>query len=149
MRILMVCLGNICRSPMAEGILRARAEGTDIVVDSAGTSNYHIDENPDPRAVMTVRKHNLDISKLRGRQFSSQDFDDFDLIFAMDKSNLRHLLQLARNEEDRRKVHLIRNYTDPGMDLEVPDPYYGGEHGFEQVYQMLDAAAIEIVKRHG
>lgn len=146
----MVCLGNICRSPMAEGILRDRAAGTNIEVDSAGTSAYHIGENPDPRAVMTTRKHGVKIDRLIGRQFSVEDFDSFDRIYVMDQSNLQNVLNLARNEDDKSKVSLLLDEAE-GMPkgMEVPDPYYGGDRGFEDVYQMIDNAAQAIVKKYG
>ncbi|KAB2817774.1 MAG: low molecular weight phosphotyrosine protein phosphatase [Bacteroidetes bacterium] len=150
MKILMVCLGNICRSPMAEGILRHRAEGTNIEVDSAGTSAFHIGENPDPRAVMTTRKHDVKIDKLVGRQFTVADFDAFDRIYVMDKSNLKNVLDLARNEEDKLKVSLLLDEADNmPKGMEVPDPYYGGNRGFEDVFTMIDSAAEAIVKKYG
>lgn len=146
----MVCLGNICRSPMAEGILRARAEGTSIEVDSAGTSAYHVGENPDPRAVLTARKHQVRIDRLIGRQFSQADFDEFDKIYVMDSSNLKNVLNLARDESDRSKVSLLLDENDDmPKGMEVPDPYYGGDQGFEDVFQMIDKAAINIVKKYG
>lgn len=145
----MVCLGNICRSPMAEGILRAHIEesGIKAIVDSAGTSGYHSGESPDFRAVRTLKKKGIDISGLSARQFTVQDFDDFDYIFAMDSSNLMNILNLARNEEDKSKVHLVMNIADPGKNQSVPDPYYGGMDGFEDVYQMLDKASKEILRK--
>lgn len=145
----MVCLGNICRSPMAEGILRAHIEesGIKAIVDSAGTSGYHSGENPDFRAVRTLKKKGIDISGLSARQFTVQDFDDFDYIFAMDSSNLMNILNLARNEADKAKVHLVMNVAEPGKNQSVPDPYYGGMDGFEDVYQMLDKASKEILRK--
>jgi protein-tyrosine phosphatase len=146
-KILMVCLGNICRSPLAEGILRVKAEkaGIDIQIDSAGTSNYHIGENPDKRTVLNASKHAVDVSKLKARQFSTSDFDDFDHIFVMDSSNYGDVLSLARNEADRKKVELILNRVYPGSDMSVPDPYFGGEQGFENVFILLDKACDVIV----
>lgn len=150
MKILMVCLGNICRSPMAEGILREKAQGTNIEVDSAGTAAYHVDESPDPRAVLTARKHGVRIDQLRGRQFGVEDFDNFDRIFVMDNSNFRNVMTLARNEEDRAKVSLLLDEA-PNLPngTEVPDPYYGGDQGFEDVYQMISSAAKAIVEKYG
>ena len=147
MKILMVCLGNICRSPMAEGILRSKITGLNIEVDSAGTSAYHIGENPDSRAVLAARRHNVNIAPLQGRQFTSADFDNFDLIYAMDKSNLTNILALARTAEDKAKVRLILNEIDPKSDGEVPDPYFGGATGFEDVYNLLDRATDKILER--
>ena len=126
MKILMVCLGNICRSPIAEGILRhkLRAMKTeDVETDSAGTSNFHVGEAPDARMRTTAVKNGMDISDLRARQFVQADFDAFDLIYAMDTSNQRDILSLARNDQDRAKVKLILDEIYPGENREVPDPY--------------------------
>jgi protein-tyrosine phosphatase len=146
-KILMVCLGNICRSPLAEGILRVKAEkaGIDITIDSAGTSNYHIGENPDKRTVLNAQKHAVDVAKLKARQFSVFDFDEFDHIFVMDSSNYSDVISLARNNSDRKKVELILNRVYPGSDMSVPDPYFGGEQGFENVFILLDKACDVIV----
>lgn len=151
MKILMVCLGNICRSPLAEGILRDKVQGSDIVVDSAGTAAYHVDEAPDPRSIQIGRKRGINISDLRGRQFIASDFDDFDLIYVMDESNYQNVIRLARNDEDKAKVELILNELTPSSNASVPDPYYGGDMGFENVYNMLDEATNAILKKinHG
>lgn len=157
MRILMVCLGNICRSPVAEGILRHKSENykLNIQVDSAGTSNYHIGQHPDTRSAGNAAKRGVDISKLKGRQFSVQDFDNFDLIYVMDQSNYRDVLSLARNENDRQKVEMILNVSLPNSNKAVPDPYYGGENGFDLVFNLLDEACEKIcmnyieLQRHG
>ena len=156
-KILMVCLGNICRSPLAEGILRKKIKEKDInaVVDSAGTASYHVGENPDPRAVTTSQKHNIDISHLVARQFTTEDFDKFDKIYVMDTANCADVLSLARNEDDKKKVELLLNVTEPGSpdscrdqplaeNRAVPDPWYGGEDGFENVFQLLDGACEKI-----
>lgn len=147
MKILMVCLGNICRSPLAEGIMAHKLQGLDIKVDSAGTAAYHIDEAPDHRSIKIARKNGINISNLRGRKFQVSDFDDFDLIYVMDDSNLQNVLALARNEEDKAKVDLILNESHPGKNLEVPDPYYGGDLGFDNVYKMLDEASTVILNK--
>ncbi|MCC7302965.1 MAG: low molecular weight phosphotyrosine protein phosphatase [Bacteroidia bacterium] len=141
MKILMVCLGNICRSPMAEGVMRTKVlhKGLAIELDSAGTSNYHTGEHPDERATSCAAKHNVDISHLRARQFSLKDFDLFDRIFVMDSSNYSDVIAMARNEDDRRKVELIMNVMYPDTNLSVPDPYYGGEEGFDKVFMMLES----------
>lgn len=145
----MVCLGNICRSPMADGLLRKKVEneGLEVTVDSAGTSNYHIGEAPDSRMRKTALEMGTPIDELRARQFVQSDFDEFDLIYAMDQSNLSNILSLARNDNDRSKVKLILNESNPGSDLEVPDPYFGGDQGFIDVYNMLDEATDVIMNK--
>jgi len=145
-KILMVCLGNICRSPLAEGILKSKLPNN-FIVDSAGTANYHVGRSPDKRSIAVATKHGLDISNLSGRQFNSSDFDVFDMIYVMDESNFMNVVKLAKNDNDLAKVTLILNEVHPNMNYEVPDPYYGGDHGFENVYQMLDEACDIIVKK--
>lgn len=146
----MVCLGNICRSPMAEGILKHKAlnAGKNYYVDSAGTSNYHVGEAPDKRAVQQMKKYQIDISGLKARQFTVNDFDSFDLILAMDKSNYDNIIKLARNEHDKKKVKMIMQYVYPHEAISVPDPYYGGEDGFQEVYNMLTLASEKIIEQH-
>ena len=133
MKILMVCLGNICRSPMAEGIMR-NLGGKKVEVDSAGTASYHIGLQPDKRMIATAFDHGIDISNLRARQFQYDDFNSFDLIFAMDSSNYRNIISLAKNDNDKQKVKMILDNSN------VPDPYYGDNEGFEHVYQLLHEA---------
>lgn len=149
MKILMVCLGNICRSPMADGLLRKKVkdQGLAAYVDSAGTANYHEGAKPDERMSSTAKKFGVSIDELRARQFTPKDFEDFDLIYAMDQSNYNNIVKLARNEDDKQKVQLILNELYPGKDLEVPDPYYGGEQGFIDVFQMLDEATDKILNK--
>ncbi|WP_029037431.1 low molecular weight protein-tyrosine-phosphatase [Salinimicrobium xinjiangense] len=147
-RILMVCLGNICRSPLAEGILKSKVDTNKIFVDSAGTGDYHIDEGPDPRSVAIANQYDLDITSQRGRQFSVEDFDNFDRIYVMDMSNYHNVISLARNNEDKEKVSLILNEIFPGENVEVPDPYHGGEDGFQKVYEMLDQACDVIAEKN-
>lgn len=149
MKILMVCLGNICRSPMADGLLRKKVkeEELNIVVDSAGTSGYHIGEAPDHRMRATAKKLGCPIDELRARQFSVEDFDAFDIIYAMDSSNYNNIIALARDENDAAKVSLILNELYPGENHAVPDPYFGGEQGFIDVFNMLDKATDEVVRR--
>jgi protein-tyrosine phosphatase len=145
-KILMVCLGNICRSPVAEGVMRKLIEekGIKASVDSAGTSNYHIGEAPDQRSAKNALKNNVDISSLRARQFEVRDFDHFDHIYVMDTSNYSNVSQLARNDNDLKKVQLLLNKIYPGKDMAVPDPYYGGENGFEEVFQLIHKACTVI-----
>ncbi len=145
-KILMVCLGNICRSPLAEGImLKLIADNTlNIEIDSAGTSNYHVGEHPDKRTIANAAKHQVDLSKLIARQFRVSDFDTFDKIYVMDRSNLSTVLALAKNESQKAKVDLLLNATYPHKNLEVPDPYFGGDEGFEDVFQMVYKACNEI-----
>lgn len=146
-KILMVCLGNICRSPLAEGILRDKADkmNVDLVVDSAGTSKYHVGEQPDKRTVANALGHGIDLRGLRARQFVVRDFDDFDFIFVMDSSNYIDVVGLARGEGDVRKVELILNRVYPNANIGVPDPYFGGEQGFENVFTILNNACDVIV----
>lgn len=146
-KILMVCLGNICRSPLAEGILRDKTQqkNIDIFIDSAGTSNYHVGEHPDKRTIANALQHGVDLSTLVGRQFSVSDFDEFDTIFVMDSSNYSDVVSLARNSKDKEKVELILNRVYPNSNMSVPDPYFGGEQGFENVYILLDKACDVIV----
>ncbi|GGD05556.1 low molecular weight protein-tyrosine-phosphatase [Hyunsoonleella pacifica] len=144
-KILMVCLGNICRSPLAEGILRSKLPNDTFIVDSAGTAAYHIGSKPDSRSISVAQKHNIDITHLRGRQFVKSDFEEFDLIYAMDESNYNHIVSMAKNENDLSKVKLILNEITPNENLSVPDPYYGGNQGFDNVYKMLDEACEIIV----
>ena len=146
-KILMVCLGNICRSPLAEGILKSKLPADKFLVDSAGTSNYHIGNSPDKRSINIAKKYNLDISDLKGRQFTSDDFKVFDYIFVMDKSNYQDIIALATDNQDIAKVKYILDESYPGKKYEVPDPYYGGEQGFENVYKMLDKACSILSKR--
>ncbi|WP_072794743.1 low molecular weight protein-tyrosine-phosphatase [Algibacter luteus] len=145
-KILMVCLGNICRSPLAEGILKSKLSNN-FVVDSAGTANYHVGSSPDKRSVAVARKHGLDISNLKGRQFDLSDFDTFDMIYVMDETNYQNVMKLARNPEDIAKVNMILNEVHKNKNFEVPDPYYGGDHGFENVYQMLNEACTIIANK--
>ncbi len=142
-KILMVCLGNICRSPLAEGILKAKLPQGNFFVDSAGTSGFHSGELPDPRSIDVARKHGINITDQRSRQFTVSDFDEFDIIFAMDSSNYQNIINLARNEKDILKVKLILNELENST-KDVPDPYYGGDQGFEQVFQLLDTACEKI-----
>jgi protein-tyrosine phosphatase len=147
MKILTVCLGNICRSPMAEGILRHLADerGITIRTDSAGTGDYHVGEAPDPRAVRAMQRHGIDITDLRARQFTAADYHAFDLILAMDATNLRNIRDLAPDAELLEKARLVMDHA-PGHPLrEVPDPYFGGNEGFDQVHAMLVQACSRLL----
>ncbi len=142
MRILFVCLGNICRSPMAEGVFRAEAirRGLEVDIDSAGTSDWHVGEPPDPRAREAAAGIGIDISGLRGRQATRRDMEAYDLILAMDRDNLEHLKRLA-GPEHADKVRLFLDFAPRRMEDEVPDPYYGGPEGFAHVLELLQDAA--------
>jgi len=147
-KVLMVCLGNICRSPMAQGILEAKVKEQDlhIEVDSAGTSSYHIGQQPDKRAIAKMEEKEIDISSYRGRQITTGDFDNFDVIFVMDDYNLRDVMSLTKKEEDKKKTDMILNKVYPNQNMSIPDPYYGGEDGFENVFQLLDKACDKIIE---
>jgi protein-tyrosine phosphatase len=144
-RVLMVCLGNICRSPLAEGILASKTNSHDIFVDSAGTAGYHVGNPPDPRSVEVAASKGIDISGQRCRRFSQADFDEFDYIFAMDRENLNHLKELARSEADLAKVSLLLEAANMPEE-EVPDPYYGGDDGFIHVFRMIDRATDRLLE---
>ncbi len=149
MKILMVCLGDICRSPLAEGILKAKLKKNrpNWIVDSAGTSSQHSGEQPDVRSIAIAKKYGIDITDQRSRQFKTRDFADFDLILVMDASNYRNVINLARDEEDLKKVKLIMNLSEPDQNNEVPDPYWN-DNGFEDVYQMLDRACEDLLLKY-
>ncbi len=149
MKILMVCLGNICRSPLAEGILTHKTQHLNIEVDSAGTAGYHIGNLPDSRSIEIADKYNINLRNQKARQFSRADFEKFDIIYAMDKSNYAHLISLAKNNEERSRIRMILNEINPNACESVPDPYYGGENGFQNVYNMLDKACNKIVDQIG
>lgn len=143
----MVCLGNICRSPLAEGILKSKIDPTRFEVHSAGTGGWHVGEKPDPRSMEVAKKHGLDISDQRGKKFSEYDFELFDHIFVMDNSNYTDVIRLAKTQAEKEKVCRILDELFPGDKVDVPDPYYGGDNGFEDVYQMLDQACEKIAQR--
>ena len=150
-RVLFVCLGNICRSPLAEGlfqqkVVRAGLAG-DVVVDSAGTGGWHVGAPPDRRMTATAARHGIDLSTLQGRQLERADLDDYDHVFVMDKSNLHDTLALDPNGDHGTRVRLFREFDpDPG-DYQVPDPYYGGDQGFETVYAIADRTTTAILSR--
>lgn len=143
----MVCLGNICRSPLAEGILKSKVDSDKVTVDSAGTANYHIGKGPDKRSIATAARYKIDITDQRARQFTAEDFDKFDYIFAMDRSNYNDIVSLAKNTSDKAKVTLMLEVLNNPQAIEVPDPYYGGDSGFEHVFQLLDQSTDLVVKK--
>jgi len=151
-KVLMVCLGNICRSPLAEGILASKLPKDKFIVDSAGTGSWHIGHAPDKRSIAVAQKNGLCIDGQKGRQFKTSDFDEFDYIYVMDNSNYRDVLHLAKTEEHKKKVHLILNELFPDENVDVPDPYYGAVNGFDNVYQMLDEVseiiATKLIEKH-
>ena len=142
----MVCLGNICRSPLAEGILKSKAKNLE--VDSAGTAGFHIGKRPDIRSIDIAKKYNIDLTSQRARQFSTRDFDDFDKIYVMDNDNYSKIISLARNQEDMDKVDLILNEIYPKEYKSVPDPYYGGDEGFQNIYNLLETSCEVIAKKY-
>ncbi len=146
-KILMVCLGNICRSPLAEGILRFKLSGKDVLVDSAGLGNYHVGELPDKRSIQVASENLLDITYQRARQFQLSDFENFDIIYAMDNQNKARLLELAPSQEAKNKVRLILDEVFPGESMDVPDPYTDSIYAFRNVYKMLDEACENIADK--
>ncbi|OCB78041.1 low molecular weight protein-tyrosine-phosphatase [Flavobacterium crassostreae] len=151
-KILMVCLGNICRSPLAEGILASKLPKSTFLVDSAGTGSWHVGKSPDKRSIATAKAHHLDITKQKGRQFQKADLDRFDYIYVMDKSNYDAVIALSETTEQKNKVHIILNELFPNENVDVPDPYYGLTNGFEIVYNMLEEActiiAAKLIQQH-
>ena len=147
---LMVCLGNICRSPLAEGILRekARAAGLNWEVDSAGTNGYHIGEAPHPLSRKVARQHGIDISRQRARQFTAADFQRFDKIYALAGDVVDDIRRISGKSFDPTKVDLLLNESRPGSDEDVPDPWSGPESGYHEVYALIDAAADKIIERY-
>ena len=145
----MVCLGNICRSPLAEGILadKIAKKGLDWHVDSAGTGGWHVGNLPDYRSIAVAKKYGIDLTNQRARQLQLSDLEDFDLIFAMDSSNFSDIKTKAKNEQQINKIHLIRNLVNPNENRAVPDPYYD-DNGFEDVYFMLDEACDKILEKY-
>ena len=142
----MVCLGNICRSPMAEGLMQAKINkyNLDAEVDSAGFERFHTGDGPDFRAVRAMKKHGIDISHQSARLFKKADFDEFDLIYVMDSDNYSDVQSVAGTPEQMLKADFILNVTFPGSNKPVPDPYYGGDEGFEKTYQLLNDATEAI-----
>lgn len=141
----MVCLGNICRSPLAEGILQNKVNSDFVFVDSAGTGGFHIGSKPDSRSIAVGLKYDIDISHQRCRKFTVEDFDEFDLIYVMDLSNYRNVIALAHNEQQKNKVKLLLDEVE-STTKEVPDPYYD-DSGFEHVFHLIDEACTAIANK--
>ena len=150
MKILMVCLGNICRSPLAEGILqhKANAYGFNIQVDSAGTGSYHIDEAPHELSQKVAKENDVVISQQKCRQFKKLDFEIFDKIYVMDSDNYNDVKRMAGNNFNEAKLDLLLNELYPKQNREVPDPWFGGIEDFRKVYSMIDAACETIIKKY-
>lgn len=146
-RILMVCLGNICRSPLAHGIMASKLSEDSFCVDSAGTAAYHIGNSPDKRSIAVAKQHNLDISTQSARQFKVSDFDTFDYIFAMDQSNYDNIISLARNSDEVKKVSLFLNANSNIQNKNLPDPYYGDHSDFEYVYDLINETCSILAKK--
>ena len=148
MKVLMVCLGNICRSPLAEGILKDKVQksGLNWFVDSAGTGDWHVGALPDHRSIAVAKKYGIDLTDQRGRLFKNTDLDTFDLVLVMDKSNYQDILRFTKTDEQRQKVKLIMNFARPNSNEVVPDPYL--DNRFELVYQLLDEACDAVVEAH-
>lgn len=147
-KVLMVCLGNICRSPLAAGVLRKRLKDKDIeaIVDSAGFEPYHIGEGPDERTMKIARKYELEIDSHAMRLFRIEDFDNYDRIYVMDQRNLRDVIYMARNDNDKKKVDYLMNALEPGKNQIVPDPYYGDITDFEHAYELMNKACEKIAE---
>ena len=144
MRVLMVCMGNICRSPTAEGVLRdylaRHAPGLDVELDSAGTHDYHIGKAPDPRTIKAAARRGIDLSMLRARQVQADDFERFDLILAMDRLNHATLIERSAPQFHAR-IRLLLEFAGANPATDVPDPYYGDATGFDVVLDLVEAAA--------
>jgi protein-tyrosine phosphatase len=150
MRILMVCLGNICRSPLAEGILQHKAKeaGLNWTVDSAGTNSYHIGEPPHPLSQKVARLNGIDICNQRARRFVKEDIDRYDKIYAMADDVLDDIKRIAKEKYDPKKVDLFLNELYPGKNASVPDPWYGTEPGYHEVYELISNVCDEIVSKY-
>jgi len=149
MKILMVCLGNICRSPLAEGILQDKAfkAGLTWSVESAGTNSYHIGEPPHPLSQKVARRNGIDISKQRARRFVAGDFDIYDKIYALADDVMNDIQRIAGKKFDATKIDLLMNELYPGKNMDVPDPYYGAESGYVEAYNLMEKACEAIVKK--
>ena len=146
-KILMVCLGNICRSPLAEGILASKLPKNDFLVDSAGTGHWHVGNPPDKRSILTAEKNGIDITNQRGKLFKASFFQEYDYIYVMDTNNYADVINMAKNEDEKKKVQLILDELFPGENVDVPDPYNGIQSNFDQVFEMLDEACDSIANK--
>jgi protein-tyrosine phosphatase len=148
MKVLMVCLGNICRSPLAEGIFRNKiiTQRLNVSVDSAGTIDFHNGSHPDYRSIDIAKKNNIDISNLKARKVESSDFDNFDYVFVMDKNNFNDVIKIAKSNNAKAKVFLLTEFLFPNQKIEIPDPYYGSEKDFEVVYRLLDNSCEKLIE---
>ena len=148
MKILMVCLGNICRSPLAEGILQHKISkaGLNWQVDSAGTNGYHVGDTPHRLSQKVARMNGIDISRQAGRQFVKEDFDRFDKIYAMAADVVDEIKYISKEKFDADKVDLLLNEKYPGQHRDVPDPWYGTEPGYHEVYELIDKACEQLIK---
>ncbi len=147
-KILMVCLGNICRSPLAEALLRKKVNSEQILVDSAGLDDWHVGESPCKSSTEIAQEHGLNIQNLKARKFTIEDFDKFDKIYIMDAYNWEIIQNKARNDEDIEKVNFILNEIYPNENLDVPDSYQKGRAAAELVYKMLDLATDAIAEKY-
>lgn len=146
-KILMVCLGNICRSPLAEGILVSKLPKNDFLVDSAGTGHWHVGNPPDKRSILTAEKNGIDITNQRGKLFKASFFQEYDYIYVMDTNNYADVINMAKNEDEKKKVQLILDEIFPGENVDVPDPYSGIQSNFDQVFEMLEEACESIANK--
>lgn len=146
-KILMVCLGNICRSPLAEGILASKLPKNDFLVDSAGTGHWHVGNPPDKRSILTAEKNGIDITNQRGKLFKPSFFEEYDYIYVMDTNNYADVIKMAKNEDEKKKVQLILDELFPGENVDVPDPYNGIQSNFDQVFEMLEEACESIANK--
>jgi len=150
MKILMVCLGNICRSPLAEGILQQKAEqaGLQWIIDSAGTNGYHIGEAPHKLSQKVALMNGIDISQQKARRFTAADFKHFDKIYALAEDVMEEIKWIAKKDFIPAKIDLLMNELYPGKNMDVPDPWYGPEPGYHEVFELIDAACSKIIEKH-